>query len=176
MIYGLWLSAAGLQVNEYRQAVTANNLANVETTGFKEDLAVFSSRSVESQSGSQTLDLAHPILDELSGGTFVKPTYTSFEDGALQETGDPLDVAIRGEGFFVVQAGGREYLTRDGGFVLGLDGRLINARGQAVLDADGEPILIPDGLAARIDDHRLFRRFIADDIGVHLDRAGGQLQ
>ena len=73
MDYGLWLSAAGLQANEYRQALIANNLANAETVGFKHDLAVIRERRTEVAEGGGGR-FAHDLLDGLTGGSGVAPT------------------------------------------------------------------------------------------------------
>jgi flagellar basal-body rod protein FlgF len=140
MIYGLWLSAAGLQVNEYRQAVIANNLANVDTAGFKRDLAVFRERLTESRSGTGRMGLSDPVLDDLSGGTWLNPTATDFSQGPL-EGGGPLDVAMEGDGFFTVQADKEVRYTRDGRFTLTAGGDLVTvAGGYKVLDRSGQPI------------------------------------
>jgi len=145
MIYGLWLSAAGLQTNDYRQAVITNNLANVDTVGFKEDLAVVRERRVASRSGGP-LGSAHPVLDGLTGGSFVAPTYTRFSQGPIITSSNPLDVAIVGEGFFQVRDGSAIRYTRDGRFTVAADGRLVTVGGGfELLDAQGRPIVLrPD--------------------------------
>ncbi len=148
MTYGLWLSTAGLQVNEYRQDVMANNLANADTTGFKHDLAVIHERMVESRSGAGNRAFAHPLLDRLTGGVWVKPTVYTFEQGALESTDRPLDVAIYGEGFFTVRDGDQTRFTRDGRFTLNRDGELVMVAGRGrfrVLSDVGEPILLDTG-------------------------------
>ncbi|HUW83505.1 MAG TPA: flagellar basal-body rod protein FlgF [Phycisphaerae bacterium] len=160
MIYGLWLSAAGLQANEHRQAVLANNLANAETTGFKQDLAVFRQRLTESQSSPAGMALAHPVLDGLTGGTFVRPTYTDFSQGTLDKTNSPLDVAIVGRGFFAVQDGDEVRYTRDGSFHVDAQGRLVTARGHLVLDESGAAISVPSGAKVSIGEGG---RVLADD-------------
>jgi flagellar basal-body rod protein FlgF len=142
MDYGLWLSAAGLQVNQHQQAVIANNLANLNTAGFKRDLAIARDRLVESQSGPGGIGFRNRILDNLSGGTFVNPTATDFTQGAM-ENGSPLDVGISGDGFFTVQVGSEVRYTRDGRFTLNKDGDLVTAVGQhPVLDKSNQPIHI----------------------------------
>ena len=83
MTYGLWLSAAGLQGNQYRQAVMANNMANVDTVGFKKDLAIMRERPVESLSARGMLYQSGP-LKEISGGTHVSPTHHSFVHRVLE--------------------------------------------------------------------------------------------
>ena len=140
MTYGLWLSAGGLQVTQHRQAVIANNLANLNTAGFKRDLAVCRQRRMESESGSGAMDARHPLLDALSGGTWLNPTMTDFAPSAL-ERGGTLDVAIEGDGFFTVQMGDQVRYTRDGQFTLNADGDLVTvAGGNPVLDEEGSPI------------------------------------
>ncbi|MFQ5489941.1 MAG: flagellar hook-basal body protein [Phycisphaerae bacterium] len=149
MTYGLWLSAAGMQANQYRQEVLANNLANVNTVGFKRDLAVMRARQVESRSGSGT-QFGHNVLDDLSGGTSVTPTHHSFEPGPLVPTGNPLDLAIQGDGFFAVEVDGQVRYTRDGRFTINSDNELVMVANEGrahVLDEAGAPIVLLPGSA-----------------------------
>ena len=67
MIYGLWQSAAGLQAQEYRQAIVANNLANTETPGFKADRIAFQERLTAALTGGSP-STRHPVLDAMTGG------------------------------------------------------------------------------------------------------------
>src|SRR5207253_1241883 len=102
VIHGLWQSAAGLQALQIRQDVLANNLANTETPGFKPDGVSFRERISAAQGGGVPGDdpvTAHPILDKLSGGLTFAPQFTDFSQGSLVRTGNPLDVAVRGNGF-----------------------------------------------------------------------------
>jgi flagellar basal-body rod protein FlgF len=145
MDYGLWLSAAGMQVNEYRQDLIANNLANIETVGFKHDLAVISERRVESQANPAESRFADPVLDGMTGGTWVRPTYHSFEQGVLVKTDQPLDVAIEGNGFFTVRDGDQVRYTRDGRFAINPRGELVSAADGGrlrILDEEGSPIRV----------------------------------
>lgn len=142
MNYGLWLSSMGLQVNDHRQGVIANNLANLNTTGFKRDLSVFRERRIESESEGGAMGFRHPLLDAQTGGTWLNPTVTEHVQGPLVE-GGPLDLAIDGDGFFTVQVGDETRYTRDGGFTLDVDGNLVTvADGHPVLDESGQPIQI----------------------------------
>jgi flagellar basal-body rod protein FlgG len=125
-------------------------LANAETTGFKQDLAVFRQRLTESHSAPGAMALAHPVLDGLSGGTFVRPTYTDFSQGTLDKTNGPLDVAIVGRGFFTVQDGDEVRYTRDGSFHVDAQGRLVTARGHLVLGDGGAAISVPSGAKVSI--------------------------
>jgi flagellar basal-body rod protein FlgG len=145
MTHGLWLSAGGLQINEYRQSLAANNMANVDTVGFKNDLALIHQRRIESTIDGRQQPYSNPMLDALSGGTWVRPTHTSFAQGTLEETGDSLDAAIFGDGFFTVSDGAKQMYTRDGRFTRNIDGELVLAAGDGryrVLDRSGSPIFI----------------------------------
>ncbi len=150
MLYGLWLSAGGLQVNQHRQAVIANNLANLNTTGFKRDLAIFRERLIEAERGLGAMRFRNDLLDDMSGGTWLKPTATDYTQAPLLQ-GGPLDVAIQGDGFFTIQDGQETRYTRDGRFTLDPNGNLVTvAGGHAVLDRAGQPIHVgearPEGI------------------------------
>ena len=153
MIYGIYQSAAGLMTNQYRQDVLANNLANVGTVGFKHDLAVVRERRIQAHEGLAGLTTGDRLLDGLTGGSLVAPTYTSSEQGALDETGRPLDAALVGDGYFAVHDGQGERYTRDGRFTLNANGELVTvAGGHRVLDVSGGPITVtgPEAGSARL--------------------------
>ena len=154
MTYGLWLSAAGLQVNDYRQSVLANNLANVDTVGFKHDLVVIRERLVESRARAANGRFAHPILNDLTGGAWVRPTITTHEQGDLDRTDAPLDLAIQGEGYFAVSNGSETRYTRDGRLTLNAAGELVLSAAQGrwhVLDTSGQPIRLEVESASEIN-------------------------
>ena len=145
--YGLWLSAAGMKLNDYRQTVLTNNVANADTTGFKHDLAVFTQRSIESRENPGQPGLSAPGLSGLSGGVHVRPSYINFAQGRIERTDRPLDVAIRGEGFFTVSDGEVTRYTRDGEFARNTTGELVLAAGGGrwrVLSDGGSPILLSE--------------------------------
>ena len=146
MIYGLYLSAGGLQSSEYRQNVVANNIANAGTTGFKQQLAVLSERRVEADEDGPT-SARHKLLDDLTGGTFVRPTFTDFARGTLEISSNPLDLAIAGDGFFHVEAAGEDRYTRDGRLTIDEAGTLVTVSGHKMLDGEGGPIVV-DPLSA----------------------------
>lgn len=127
--YGLWLSAAGMKVNDHRQTLIANNMANMQTAGFKHDLAVVTQRRVESQVAAGGAAMSTPVLDSMSGGVNVKPAYWSREQGPMETTGRPMDVAIEGEGFFAVSDGKDTRYTRNGAFTT-------NSRGELTLSTE----------------------------------------
>lgn len=164
MIYGLYLSAAGVMTSSYRQDVISNNLANAETTGFKRDLALFDERLTEAQARRTDPAMAgsDPRLERLGGGLLAHPTLVDTRQGEFEPTGNPLDVAIEGDGYFTVQgtAGGDTYLTRNGQFTIDRAGYLTlsNSGGQRVLDPKGQPIRLnptrpatvgPDGVVSQ---------------------------
>ena len=144
MLYGLWQSAGGMQAQEYRQAIIANNLANAETPGFKADRIAFVERLNASQAKGSSRT-RHPVLDGMTGGVFESEVYTDFtsKDIAIIPSADPLDIAVVGDGFLTVQtAEGRRY-TRDGRLTLDRDGALVHvATGGSVLDGQGQPIVL----------------------------------
>lgn len=145
MSYGIWLSAAGMQTNEYRQTLAANNVANVDTVGFKQDLAVMRQRRVAGEVDPAQRRFTKPSLDSIGGGVWVRPTYTSFAQGELDPTDNPLDAAIAGDGFFTVGDGNETRYTRDGRFTRNTNGELVavvdGGRFRA-LDENGLPIVI----------------------------------
>jgi flagellar basal-body rod protein FlgG len=163
MNYGLYLSASGVLTNMHRQDVIANNLANASTVGFKRDLTAFSQRLPESQENPGPSDLADDLLDRLGGGMFVAPTRTDFRDGSVRQSGNDLDVAIAGEGFFAVQVDGQGQtatrLTRDGRMNLAADGRLVTTVGKHdVLDTQGRTIRLDPARAVEIDEQGTIRQ------------------
>ena len=147
--YGLWLSTAGMKVNEHRQTLLANNMANASTTGFKHDLAVVTERRIESKESPDGFAFAHPVLDGMAGGVNIHPSFHSLEQGSIETTGRPLDVAIRGEGFFQVSDGADLRYTRNGEFAMNTKGELLLANESGnwnVLDDAGAPIVFdPSG-------------------------------
>lgn len=149
MTYGMWLSAAGLQVNEYRQSLMANNIANIDTTGFKHDLALIHERQAASRLHPVQNPFTHPVFDQLGGGLGVRPTFTSFTQGELVETGNTLDLAIAGDGFFTVRDGDQVRYTRDGQFTRAANGQLVMVSGEGrfkVLNTQGQPVFIDPAL------------------------------
>jgi len=153
MIYGLYLSAAGVMTNSYRQDVIANNIANAETVGFKKDLALFDQRLTEAQQrrlppggslGFPPVGPTNPLLEPLGGGILAHPTVIDSSQGDLEPTGSPLDVGIVGKGYFAVDDHGDTRLTRNGQFAVDRDGHLIlsNQNGQKVLDTHQRPIQV----------------------------------
>ena len=142
MIYGLYLSATGMVTNSHQQDVIANNLANSDTNGFKRSMAMLEARRVEAQVTRARGD-SHALLDNLGGGQLLAPTYVDFTQGPIEQTGNPLDTAMSGEGFLAVKDGqGEDRLTRAGALMLDREGHLITAQGHQVLDRNRQPIVM----------------------------------
>lgn len=142
MIYGLYQSAAGMMVSEYRQSVIANNLANAGTVGFKRDVATLAERN-PARLGGIRHGVGDRLLDGLSGGVWLARTETDLSQGSLTVSQNPYDVALDGPGFFLVEKDGRRYATRDGRMTVDRQGMLISA-------ADGAAMLGPGGAALRV--------------------------
>ncbi len=143
MPYGLYISAEGAYAQDKRLEVIANNLANLDTVGFKRELAVFQARYAEAvEQGLQIPGFGS--IEDLGGGILIRETKTDFSPGPLKDTGKPADVAIPGEGFFVVQKGEETFLTRAGNFRVAADGRLTTQQGYDVLDDAAAPIILRD--------------------------------
>jgi flagellar basal body rod protein FlgG len=153
MNYGLYLSASGVLTASYRQDVFANNLANVNTVGFKPDLATVAQRPPEAIEDHLGFDLSNELLDQLGGGALAGPQRIDFTPGPLKQTGNPLDVALTDDhSFFVVGANdpltgeSAIRLTRNGVFTRNDEGVLVTTSGgHPVLDANDQPIVLPAG-------------------------------
>jgi flagellar basal-body rod protein FlgF/flagellar basal-body rod protein FlgG len=142
MPYGFYISAEGAHAQDRRLQVIAANLANADTVGFKRELAIFQARHAEAISqGLQPPGTG--ALEDLGGGIVLKETKTEFSPGPLKATGKPGDLAIEGEGFFVVRRGEETFLTRAGNFHLTANGALVTQAGDAVLSDTGAPIVLP---------------------------------
>jgi flagellar basal-body rod protein FlgF len=115
--------------------VIANNLANMNTTGFKGEKMMFVEHLVRSRGGNNIGG------DKLA---FVRDIATAkdLSEGAFKATGNPLDVAIHGDGFFVVGTPGGERYTRNGNFQMDSSGQLVTRNGDPVLSDGGEPFFM----------------------------------
>ena len=160
-INGMTRAAMALQYWERKQEVVANNLANVDTTGFRAE-RVFARL--------------------LEGEITVADVATDLRNGTFKQTGNPLDFALAGDGFFVVQTPEGERITRAGSFRLDEGGRLVDQNGNPVLGEQGE-IVVPPGTVTvdgtgllRVDDKEI-GRFRIETIppGSQLEHAGASL-
>ncbi|MCH7345261.1 flagellar basal-body rod protein FlgG [Pelomonas sp. CA6] len=129
----MWISKTGVQAQDAKLQAIANNLANVNTVGYKRDRVMFEDLfyQVERQPGAQGADgNASPGGVQLGNGTRLVGTQKVFTNGNLQTTGQTLDVAIVGGGFLQVEGpNGRPAFTRAGQLQVSAEGRLTNAQG-----------------------------------------------
>jgi flagellar basal-body rod protein FlgG len=139
MIRSLWIAKTGLDAQQTQLDVISNNLANVNTAGFKRGRAVFEDllhqtlRQPGAQSSQQT-----QLPTGLQLGTGVRPVASErvFTQGNLQQTSNPFDIAVNGQGFFQVSLpDGTLAYTRDGSFHLDAQGQLVTSSGYAVSPA-----------------------------------------
>ncbi len=114
--------------------VVANNIANLSTTGFRTEDVVFSEHVKALGRDDPSLSMATASVRE-----------TVSAQGTLTQTGGPFDLAIEGDGFFLVETPGGERLTRAGAFTPNENGDLVTPEGYRVLDAGGAPVFIPQG-------------------------------
>lgn len=133
MSSALWVSKTGLAAQDKAMATVANNLANVNTTGFKSDRAVFEDLfyTIELQPGAQADQVnTVPSGIQMGSGVRVVGTQKVFTEGNIQATGQPMDLAIVGKGFFQVEsAAGETLYTENGQLQLNTEGIVVNAQG-----------------------------------------------
>jgi len=143
MMRSLWIAKTGLDAQQTQLDVISNNLANTSTNGFKRSRAVFEDLlyRTQRQPGAQASE-QNRIPSGLQVATGVKPVATvkNFSQGNLQLTGNNLDVAINGNGFFAVELpDGTQGYTRDGSIQVSAEGTMVTSNGYPVLG----PITIP---------------------------------
>ena len=141
MIQSFYVGNTGLTSNQNWLSVISDNIANVNTTGFKQERVNFQdliSSSLTTYSASGT-----PKNKEIGGGSFVGSTMKDFSQGAFKNTNEPLSLALDGEGFFMVKNPSADlvYYTRDGNFRIDANGDIINQNGMKLqgwkLDDEG---------------------------------------
>lgn len=163
----LWVAKTGLDAQQTRMNVISNNLANVNTTGFKRDRAVFEDLLYQNirQAGGQTgADTQAPTGFQLGTGVRVLATEKITAQGNMQTTENSLDIAIAGEGYFqIAQADGTIAYTRDGNFHLDNAGQVVTSGGQLL-----QPALNVPANASSLTIGR------DGTVSVELDAGGGQ--
>ena len=144
MNQALWAAKTGLDAQQTKMAVVSNNLANVNTTGFKQGRAVFEDllyQNVRQAGGQSSQDTQLPSGMNLGTGVRVVATEKLFTQGSVLQTGNAMDVAINGRGFLqVLLPDGSLGYTRDGSFQINSQGQLVTASGYIVQPG----ITIPD--------------------------------
>lgn len=146
MISGLYTGASGMVAQMHRMDAISNNLANVDLTGYKRDTSVHKAfpqlliRRINDDGVYKfpfgSVDTA-PVVGTLGTGVELNELYTVFEQGSMRESGNPFDLALEGEGFFVVDTPQGERYTRNGSFLIDNNGLLVTKDGYPVLGEDG---------------------------------------
>lgn len=146
----------GARSNEIRMNMISNNLANVNTTGFKKENVAFHDTFLRF-AHDYMVDATTYIREEnpfpeahLMARPRLSDQETDFSQGSLQETNNALDFALVGDGFFKVRTPDGDFLTRSGSFQLSGDGTLITEQGYEVLGSGG-PVVLPSGSVPEVD-------------------------
>lgn len=141
----------------FRDDATANNIANVNTAGYKRDVTITKNfadmliqRTGDGNDGSQSTPIGG-----MGYGSVVNEIATIYENGQMQTTGNPFDLAIQGKGYFTVQTPNGVRYTRDGAFFRSNQGQLVTADGYRVLGTNNQPIQLPNGTATISGDGRV---------------------
>lgn len=132
MIRALWTSASGMIAQQLSLDVTANNLANVNTTGFKKNRAEFEDLMYENMKIAGTPNQEGnrlPVGMQVGMGVRPVSVHKVFTQGDFQNTGNQLDLVIEGDGFFRIDRNGEETYSRSGAFKLDSDGRIVTDNG-----------------------------------------------
>ena len=132
----LWIAKTGLDAQQTQMAVVTNNLANVNTTGFKRGRAVFADllyQTVRQPGAQSSQDSQLPSGLMLGTGVRSVATEKLFTQGNIVQTGNQLDLAVNGRGFFqILLPDGTRAYSRDGSFQLSANGELVNSNGYAL--------------------------------------------
>jgi flagellar hook protein FlgE len=152
MLRSLFTGISGLRTHQQMMDVTANNIANVNTTGFKSSSAIFQDTLSQMVTGSGAPQAGNGGTNpaQIGLGVQLSAITTNFGQGSTQVTGRNTDMMINGDGFFVVQNKGEQMYTRAGAFSFDADGRLVNSSGMVMqgwgMNALGEvdTKLVPD--------------------------------
>jgi len=143
MINSLWISKTGMEAQQTQLDVISNNLANVSTNGFKRANAVFEDLMYQNlrQVGSNSTEQSQlPTGLQVGLGVRTVATARSFAQGSMQQSGNSLDVAVKGNGFFqVTMPDGTIGYTRDGSFQLDSQGRLVTSAGLTIANGITRP-------------------------------------
>src|ERR687885_920153 len=143
MMRSMFSAISGLKNHQTFMDVVGNNIANVNTTGFKQSRVTFQdilSQTIRGASGPQN-GRGGVNPEQVGLGVLLSGVDTIQTQGTLQSTGKLTDMAIQGEGYFVVNDGKQNFYTRDGAFDLGIDGTLLNpASGLKVMGWQADPV------------------------------------
>ncbi|MFW5694459.1 MAG: flagellar basal-body rod protein FlgF [Alkalispirochaeta sp.] len=170
MVRGLFTGASGMLAQQHRMDAVSNNLANADTSGYKRDVSVHKAfpELLLRRTGDDgivqfpyrnepvgSIDKA-PVVGRLGTGVEQNEVFTIFEQGAVKETSNSFDLALEGDGFFVVDTPYGERYTRNGSFTIGPESLLVTQQGYPVLGEDGNPIEVQQNNFAVDEQGRVF--------------------
>jgi flagellar basal-body rod protein FlgG len=146
VIRGLYTAATGMNSMQHQIDVTSNNIANVNTTGFKQDRAEFQDLMYETlnyTAGKTTQTTINPTGIDVGLGVRISGVQKNFTEGDLKLTSNPLDLAIQGKGFFpITLPSGETAYSRNGAFKLNEEGTIVNGSGYPL----SPEIVVPDNV------------------------------
>jgi flagellar basal-body rod protein FlgF len=137
---GYYAACAGLRAQTQALELIAGTVANISTTGYRAQQPLFHSLLADAGRG-----LTDPLNRAINDFGVLEGSQTDLSSGNLERTGNSLDLAIEGKGFFAIQAQGQTVYTRNGNFRVSAKGQLTTAAGDMVLGEDGKPITLPSG-------------------------------
>lgn len=153
MMRSLWTAASGMTTQQTNVDVIANNISNINTTGYKKETSQFKTllyQTIQDES-TDSQGTTKPIGVQVGLGVRNSAIRSEFTQGILTETGNDFDLALEGKGFFMIQqADGQTAYTRNGslGISMGNNGSvLVNSEGQPLLDINGVPIAFGNNLS-----------------------------
>ena len=173
MVRGLYTGASGMTAQMHRLDSIANNLANVDLNGYKRDTTITKAfpellMRRMNDDGVYVFPIGSvdttPIVGRLGTGVEVNEVYTIFEQGAMKQTENDFDLALEGQGFLTVQTAQGERLTRNGAFLVDVEGYLVTKNGEPVLGENG-PIQLKKNNFVIDEDGTVWQNaaFAADD-------------
>lgn len=170
MIRGLYTAASGMLLGLRQQDVTAANISNASTVGYKAEQSAQTAfggvlaTHKEASGGPGPAGAAHDrVIGRVGTGTYIATVRTDLSQGAERETAEPLDVMLRGDGFFTVRTRyGATHYTRDGHFRRDERNQLVRRDGSLVLDSETRPIIV-DTEHVRIKGDGSIFRFVEEE-------------
>jgi flagellar basal-body rod protein FlgG len=169
------IAVSGMLANQRQLDVVSNNLANINTTGFKK--AVAHTTDIGYQAGLNApvgADGAPVRITGIGEGTILADVHHDFLPGALQATGNPLDIALQGDGFFSVRLpDGQLGYSRDGSLSIDGQGRLVTSNGAPIQSDAGTDMTVPlDSVDVRFDDAGQLTATVGDGTSQIVGRLG----
>ena len=139
MLRSFYIAGTGMLIQKENMNVLTNNMMNIDTTGYKKDILIsstFKDMLIERVNDPNIVSTSE-IVGLQNTGTHVEEIVTLFNQGSLEETERSCDMALEGEGFFVVSTEDGNRYTRSGSFTINENGYLVNSDGQYVLGEEG---------------------------------------